>query len=51
MSNNIEQKQRSQQKFEDAIRDDPDLPFIPRSATRFELASSDDILGTQEFID
>ena len=51
MSNNIEQKQRTQQKFEDAIRDDPDLPFIPRSATRFELACSDDILGTQEFID
>ena len=48
ISNSIEQKQRTQRKFEDALLNNPDLPFIPRSASQFTLAASTPIMGTKK---
>lgn len=49
INNQIEQKERTLRKFEDAVATDPDLPFIPNSASKFSLAGTDAVKGLEEF--
>ena len=48
-NNLLENKQRNLLKFEKAKNINPDLPFIPKSASNFQLNSSDAIKGTKKF--
>ena len=49
ISNNIEAKTRTLDKFEKALEIDPNLPFIPNSASNFKLAASESVQGTEEY--
>ena len=49
VDNLIENKNRNLLKFEKAKQNNPDLPFIPKSASNFELNGTEAVKGTDEF--